>query len=106
MALYAEDIQDALEYIGLRQLLGHNIYRAPRALPAAYAGYGMGLCAKPEDFEACVEEEKGFERRGVVIVDAGHGTLATDARGMDTPMYVYNDQYAILDWHAWDGEED
>ena len=35
-------------------------------------------------------------------MDAGDEDLATDARGMDTPMYVFNDQYALLDWHAWD----
>ena len=70
MALYAEDVQDVLEYIGLRQLTGHNVYRVPRALPAAYAGYRLGLCATPEDFEKGVEE-KSFGRRRVVIVDAG-----------------------------------
>lgn len=105
MALYSEDVQDALEYIGLHALTGHNVYAVPRALPAAYAGYGMGLCEHPENFEECLEEEKGMERRGVVIVDAGQGALATDSRGMDTPMYVYNDQYATLDWHAWGREE-
>ena len=64
LALYAEDVRDALEYIAVRQLTGHNVYVAPRALPAAYAGYGMDLCTTPEDFEACVEEEKGLKGGG------------------------------------------
>ena len=104
MALYAEDVQDALEHIGLRELSGHNVYHVPRALPAAFAGYGLGLCADPKNFEECVKEEQTFQHRGVVMVDAGAGRLATDSRGMDTPMYVYNDKYALLDWHAWGRE--
>ncbi|KAL9043537.1 MAG: hypothetical protein Q9214_003281 [Letrouitia sp. 1 TL-2023] len=105
MALFAEDVQDAFEYIGWQALSGHNVYGVPRALPAAYAGYGFGLCQKPEDFKACVEEEGRMKRRGVMIVDEGMGVLATDARGMDTPMYVFNDEYAILDWYTGDNEE-
>ena len=105
MALYAEDVQDAFEYIGWIALSGHNVYGVPRALPAAYAGYGFGLCQSLEDFGACVEEEGSMKRRGVMIVDAGMGVLATDARGMDTPMYVFNDEYATLDWDAGDNEE-
>lgn len=105
MALYAEDVQDAFEHIGWIALSGHNVYGVPRALPAAYAGYGFGLCQRPEDFEACVEEEGKMKSRGVMIVDGGSGVLATDARGMDTPMYVFNDEYATLDWDARDNEE-
>ena len=101
MALYAEDVQDALEHIGFRELTGHIVYHVPWALLAVYAGYGLGLCADLENFEECVKEEKRFERRSVIIVDAGAGKLATDSRGMSAPMYAYNDQYALLDWHAW-----
>ena len=105
MALYAEDVQDALEHIGWKALSGHNVYGVPRALPAAYAGYGFGLCDTPEDFEACVKEEKSMSRRNVMTVDSGNGVIATDARGMDTPMYVFNDKYATLDWDAGDNKE-
>ena len=101
MALYAEDVQDAFESIGWRALNGHNVYAVPRALPAAYVGYGFGLCDRPEDFEACVEQENGMPRRGIVIIEDGMGAVATDARGMSTPMYVFNDNYATLDWDAW-----
>ena len=53
IALYPEDVQDALEYLGLQALRGHNVYTVLRALPAAYAGYELGLCTHPGDFELC-----------------------------------------------------
>jgi hypothetical protein len=100
IALYPEDAQDALEYLGLQALKGHNVYAVLRALPAAYAGYGMGLCAHPGDFELCLEEEQDMPRRGVVTIDMNHASLGVDARGMDTPMYVFNEDEAVLDWRG------
>ena len=42
LALYTVDVQDALEYLGVIELSGHNMIDISRALPAAYAGYGLG----------------------------------------------------------------
>jgi hypothetical protein len=80
--------------------MGRNVYAVPRALPAAYAGYGLGLCAHPGDFDLCVEEEEDMPRRDVVAIDMNSASLGVDARGMDTPMYVFSEEAAVLDWDA------
>jgi hypothetical protein len=100
MALYPEDAQDALEYLGLQALRGHAVYTVLRALPAAYAGYGIGLCAYPEDFDACLDEEQDMPNRGVVAIDITSASLGVDARRMDTPMYVFDEDESVLNWDA------
>jgi hypothetical protein len=98
IALYPEDVRNALEYLGLQALRGHNVHTGLRALPAAFAGYGIGLCAHPSDFELCLEEEREMPRRGVLTVALNSASLGVDARGMDTPMYVFDQDEAVLDW--------
>jgi hypothetical protein len=98
IALYPEDAQDALEYLGLQALTGYNVHTVLRALPAAYAGYGLGRCAHPGDFQLCLDEEQEMPREGVVAVDMNSVSFGVDARGMDTPMYVFNEDEAVLDW--------
>jgi hypothetical protein len=100
IALYPEDAKDALEYLGLQPLRGHNVYTVLRALPAAYAGYGLGLCAHPSDFELCLEEEQKMSKRGVIAVDINSASISIDAQGMDTPMYVFVKEEVLLDWRG------
>jgi hypothetical protein len=57
-----------------------------------------GRCAHPGDFQLCLDEEQEMPREGVVAVDMNSVSLGVDARGMDTPMYVFNEDEAVLDW--------
>jgi hypothetical protein len=100
IALYPEDINDALEFIGLQSLTGHNVYTTLRALPAAYAGHRLGLCAHPNDFERCLSEEQNIPRLGVVVVDLNKASLGVDSQYMDTPMYVFIEHVAKLNWRV------
>ncbi|TVY94428.1 hypothetical protein LAWI1_G000759 [Lachnellula willkommii] len=55
--LEQEDLQDALQHIGLRALVTHKHGRYVWETSAAFAGMGFGLCAHPEDCDACEDEE-------------------------------------------------
>ena len=57
LALYAEDILDALEYCGLQHLRIPVRVDLVVETSAAYAGYGFGLCADYTNFTACHAEE-------------------------------------------------
>lgn len=100
LAFYNEDAKNALEYLGIQLLRGHNVYEAIKALPAAYAGYRLGLCTDPVDFESCVREEQQMPRRGVVSVDMNKVSLSVDGRHMNTPMYLFEEDVAVLTWRS------
>lgn len=100
IALYPEDVTDALEFLGLQAINGHNVHTALRALPAAYAGSGYGLCAHPADFELCLDEEQQMPTRGVMVIDANRISMGIDAQGVSTPMYVFFAKHVVLDWDA------
>jgi hypothetical protein len=55
VALYEDDIIDAMEFRGLRVIPGQH-YHLPREIVAAYAGHGMGLCQSYTDKEKCTDE--------------------------------------------------
>ena len=55
MAMYQEDIEDAVEYVGLPLLERMNTFQ-PRDIIAAYAGLGIGLCQNYHDMEKCRAE--------------------------------------------------
>jgi hypothetical protein len=59
VALYAEDITDAMEYTGLKPpyLKGSFDFSQPREVSAAQAGYGIGLCPHYKDYDQCEREE-------------------------------------------------
>jgi len=55
--LTREDLEDAMEYAGLKMLRGYNLYRDLNEVQAAYAGLGNGLCHEPQDIKSCEDEE-------------------------------------------------
>jgi len=56
-ALYAEDLQDAFEYVGLRYLTFLVRYDVLYETSSAYAGYGYGLCSDYTNRIACKREQ-------------------------------------------------
>lgn len=61
-ALTTEDMNDALEYAGLRSWLGDSIYYPKHVAEsrAVLAGNGHGLCATHTDLFQCWDEGNGF----------------------------------------------
>lgn len=66
--LEEEDLQDALQYIGLRALVTHKHVRYVWETSAAFAGMGFGLCVHPEDCDACEDEEADMPFRYVLAL--------------------------------------
>jgi hypothetical protein len=56
--LTGEDLEDAMEYAGMKMLNSYN-YKGSEIseTSAAFAGTGKGLCSNPEDIESCEDEE-------------------------------------------------
>ena len=48
-----EDLHDALQHIGLGALVSHKHVGYVSDTSAAFAGLGFGLCAHPDDCDAC-----------------------------------------------------
>ena len=66
--LEQEDLQDALEHIGLRALVTHKHIGYVWETSAAFAGMGFGLCAHPEDCDACEDEEADMPFRHILAL--------------------------------------
>ena len=70
VALYAEDITDAMEYTGLKPpyLKGSSDLSQPREVSAAQAGYCVGLCTHYKDYDQCESEEREMPVRRFLTV--------------------------------------
>lgn len=70
VALYDEDILDAMEYAGLTPLPTKNgrAGSPPHEASTAYAGYGLGLCSNYTDWFQCEEEEQQWPLRNVLTI--------------------------------------
>jgi hypothetical protein len=71
VALYHEDINDAMEYVGLKPLylVGAGPDKdQPHEASAADAGYGEGLCSHYKDFDRCENEERQMPVREVLTI--------------------------------------
>jgi hypothetical protein len=78
--LEQEDLQDALQHIGLRALVTHKHSRYVWETSAAFAGMGFGLCAHPEDCDACEDEEADMPFRHILalsLTDRSFGAAYT-----------------------------
>ena len=61
VALYYEDINDAMEYVGLERFhlkASGPDSQQPHEAHAADAGYGIGLCSHYKDYDKCDDEER------------------------------------------------
>lgn len=70
-ALYYEDINDAMEYVGLKRLhlkASGPDSQQPHEAFAADAGYGIGLCSHYKDYDKCDDEERQMPLREVLTI--------------------------------------
>ena len=68
LALYEEDMHDALEYHDLQYLLLPIRYGQLWETMAAYAGYGLGLCSNYTNLPACRDEQHHWPQNIVLGV--------------------------------------
>jgi hypothetical protein len=64
--LTEEDLDDAMEYAGLKLVRRYNFYGPVHEAAAAIAGAGHGLCADPKDIESCEDEERYMRGFGLL----------------------------------------
>lgn len=80
-ALAREDVDDALEYAGLRGWLGDSSGFQPRHIAesqAAFAGNGHGLCPSYEDMSLCWSENEALPRGlGLFVSMTRHALYAS-----------------------------
>jgi hypothetical protein len=66
--LTREDLEDAMEYAGLKMLRSYNFYGDVNEVRAAYAGLGNGLCHEPENIKYCEDEEASMRNYQVLSI--------------------------------------
>lgn len=78
VALYYEDINDAMEYVGLKRphlKASGPDSKQPQEAFAADAGYGIGLCSHYKDYDKCDDEEHQMPSRQVLTILYTNSTL-------------------------------
>lgn len=88
--LEEEDLQDALEHVGLRGLVTHKHIRYVFEISAAFAGEGFGLCAHPENCDSCEIEEADMPFRQILAISLTNTSF--------TAVYTYA-QSAFVSWY-------
>lgn len=104
VALYEEDINDAIEYAGLKPLTGSSFYQQPRELAVAFAGSGLGLCEHYSDAEKCKEEENRLPREQVLAISYTEKALEISLSTMENAYQPYEPKNShFIDWDVGEG---
>lgn len=88
--LYAEDTQDAFEYLSLVYLefFPYSNFRPIPSSIAAYAGNGLGLCHDYRDVESCEAEEGRVPALFALTVSYTHTSLITSQAHLSNAYYI------------------
>ncbi|ORY15619.1 hypothetical protein BCR34DRAFT_598351 [Clohesyomyces aquaticus] len=90
-ALEEEDIQDALEYTGIKWLFAERrSYHTFWETNAAYAGLGYGLCELWKDAGQCEDQERKIPLEPILFLDFDNSSFAASLQGMSTVYMHYN----------------
>ncbi len=101
VALYEEDINDAIEYAGLRLLTEHSFRLQPYELSAALGGTGLGLCENYHDIQKCKEEQEDFPYKQVLAISYTRDALEVSLAGMRSAYNPYEpENHHLIDWEA------
>jgi hypothetical protein len=102
LALYQEDIRDAVEWIGLTFLeMKHYFHPLFLETPAAFAGYGFGLCEHFETMDDCAEDLKNATKINLFKVHYSDAALTTastpqiSAFGVFKPDYRHHENFSL-----------
>lgn len=90
VALYREDVEDALEYIGLKSLDRPNhLFRLFRETAAVQGHYGFGLCQKPFEPDACLDEILKMNDTDILTVVYTRRSLCLEVCAMGSAYSIY-----------------
>ena len=94
VALYQDDVEDALEYLGLEYITIEDYFRPLLWETAvAYAGHGLGLCAHWQDAQRCASELDRIERQTVLSVHYAPNALTLSLAVLSTPTSLWEPGY-------------
>ncbi|KAL8791157.1 MAG: hypothetical protein Q9195_005996 [Heterodermia aff. obscurata] len=95
IALYEEDILDAIEFqpivtdLAMTPIDGREGYNQPRESVAAMAGNGWGLCSNYTDRKACEQEESRMPLRRVYTIEYTNTSLHLRLQSISVPRLEY-----------------
>ena len=89
IALSEEDIADVSEYTGLRLQYLPYWHNHVQETGAAYAGYGLGLCANYTDQPACNDEMRAMPMETVMAVLYTEQALTVTLSVMKSALYMW-----------------
>lgn len=99
IALYEEDISDALKYVGLESLTDRSLQFQPHQLSAASGGAGLGLCEHYEDFEKCKQEEEDLPYEQVLAISYTEDALEVSLAAMKNAYHPFEpENHHLIDW--------
>lgn len=91
-----EDLDDAIEYAGLKSLMGTFPSRIPET-QAAYAGNQFGLCINYVHPLKCEEEEENMPLEQVLAVHYSRHALSVTLAPL-TKAFSFSDDQSLIDW--------
>ena len=101
VALYEEDIVDAIQYARLKSLTNKSFRFQPHQLSAAFAGSGIGLCTKFLDDQTCDKEEAAFPYEQVLALSYTKDALEASLSTLKTPYEPYEPaHHHLIDWDS------
>lgn len=95
--LYEEDMNDALDYLGLRRTDWTQAPGFLRQFNAAYAGAGAGMCKNASDAMKCGEEQDAMPYRQVVALQYTESSLSGMYGPFSSAWKGYN-THDFLEW--------
>lgn len=99
IALYGEDISDALKYADLEPLTDRSLQLQPHQLSAASGGAGLGLCEHYEDFETCKQEEQDLPYEQVLVISYTKDALEISLAAMKSAYQPFEpESHHLIDW--------
>ena len=92
-----DDLNDAMEYVGLELLVTHkHISEIVSETSAAFTGAGLGLCQRYDDLESCGDEEADMPY--ALILRVSYETCAFSAAYPMKDAYNSFEQSAYIDF--------
>lgn len=99
IALYEEDISDALKYAGLEPLTDRSLQNQPHQLSAASGGAGLGLCEHYEDLRKCKQEEKDLPYEQILVISFTEDALEVSLAAMKSAYQPFEPvNHHLIDW--------
>lgn len=104
IAIYEEDACDALDFVDIYDLVGTHIATShPRAIAAAFAGHGYGICPDWLDPDACKDHWMKMPFYETLLVDYSRGALSVDWHRLNTAAGLglsYESENVSVDFDA------